>query len=184
VGDYILLESLPPTECYVAKLTKIIRLVDAKEKQEIFIEAEWVMRKNDLPDALIGLYGDYISTAEVFPSNEKIYLYVSSIRSKCTILSIEEYGQISNSPDFIFYSRSRYNVEKRTLEPNPSTWKSDCSCHKPNNPDLMYVQCSKCENWFHQDCVGQNVINGEFLCNGCFGPNGTKGVQQIMDEKW
>lgn len=115
MGDYILLESLPPTECYVAKLTKIIRLVDAKEKQEIFIEVEWVMRKNDLPDALIGLYGDYISTAEVFPSNEKVYLYVSSIRSKCTILSIEEYGQISNSPDFIFYSRSHYNVEKRAL---------------------------------------------------------------------
>lgn len=117
------------------------------------MEVEWVLRKNDLPENLLRLYADYISTAEVFPSNEKFYLYIAAIRCKCIILSIEEYGQLANAPESVLFSRSRYNSQNKTLEPDPSTWNSDCFCRKPNNPDLQYVECEKCNRWFHKDCV-------------------------------
>jgi len=41
-----------------------------------FIEVEWVLKKNDLTDPILDEYSEYISMAEVFPSTEKIYLYV------------------------------------------------------------------------------------------------------------
>ena len=68
MDEYIILETLSPAEFYIAKLKKIIKS-KIKAKQQVFIEVEWVMKKNDLPDHLLRLYGDFISLAEVFPSN-------------------------------------------------------------------------------------------------------------------
>lgn len=62
MGEFIILETLSQSEFYVAKLAKVIRL-EIKGRQEVFIEVEWVMKKNDLPDNLLRLYGDYISAA-------------------------------------------------------------------------------------------------------------------------
>lgn len=62
------------------------------------------------------------------------------------------------------------------LVPDPSTWSSDCDCNKPTNPDLQYVECSKCRKWFHSDCVQSNIINGIFLCSKCFGTNNSKSM--------
>lgn len=50
-------------EFYLAKLTKIIRVNLKGNKNECFIEVEWVLRKTDLPDSILLEFDDYISTA-------------------------------------------------------------------------------------------------------------------------
>ena len=126
------------------------------------------MKKNDLPEHILQQFGDYISSAEVFPTKEKIYLYVESIRNKCTILTLGEYGQLGLTNEGLFYSRSNYDNVTDRLKPDPSTWRGDCECKRPNNPDLKYVQCSKCMRWFHNECVNNMIINGHFMCSECF----------------
>lgn len=87
LGEFIEIYSLNPQESYVAKLTKIIKLPEGLEPKA-FIEIQRVFKKEDLPDPILLKYGEFISAAEVFPSQEKIYLYVESIKSKCTVISI------------------------------------------------------------------------------------------------
>lgn len=167
LGEFIELYSLNPQESYIAKLTKIIKMPEGLEPKA-FIEIERVFKKEDLPDPLLLKYGEFISAAEVFPSQEKIYLYVESIKSKCTLITIEEYGELGLTCDTIFYSRSRFDPEKKAIVPDPMTWRSDCQCKKPTNPDLKYVACARCAKWFHSECVESKIINGHFMCDGCF----------------
>ncbi len=116
-----------------------------------------------------GEFKEFISSAEVFPSNEKIYLYVQSIKNKCTILDIEEYGELGLTSETIYYTRSNFDNETKQIVPSPYTWASDCCyCRKPNNPDLIMVACSKCSRWFHNDCVQSQIIHGHFMCEKCF----------------
>ncbi len=84
-----------------------------------FIEIERVFKKDDLPDFILQKYGEFISAAEVFPSQEKIYLYVESIKSKCTLISSEEYGELGLTCETIYYSRSNYDSERKIIVPDP-----------------------------------------------------------------
>lgn len=136
----------------MAKLTKIIKLPEGVEPKA-FIEIERVYKKEDLPDAILLKYGEFISQAEVFPSQEKIYLYVASIKSKSTVISVEEYGELGLTCDTIYYTRANFDSDLKLFVPDPSTWRGDCECKKPTNPDLKYVACGKCGRWFHSECV-------------------------------
>ena len=80
----------------------------------------------------------------------------------------------------IFFTRSKYDQDSKVLIPDPSTWGSDCDCNKPTNPDLKYVECSKCGRLFHSVCVQSKIINGIFLCDGCFSTN-SRGMRE---EEW
>ena len=83
-------------------------------------------------------------------------------------MDAEEYGQLGLTSENIYYTRSGFDSVGKKIVPDPSTWSSDCECRKPNNPDLIYVECSKCARWFHQKCVQPRIINGHFMCGNCF----------------
>lgn len=44
--------------------------------------------------------------------------------------------------EYYYFSRATYSQEKETLNPHPSSWKKDCICEMPINPDLVYIECS------------------------------------------
>jgi hypothetical protein len=152
---------------YIATLTRIIKLADGMEPKS-FIEIERIFRKDDLPEHILADHGQTISAAEVFPSKEKIYLYVESIKGKCSILTLEEYGDLGLTSEINFFSRAGFDFERKLIVPDPATWKRDCVCGQPTNPDLQYVACTKCARWFHYECVQSKIINEHFMCDHCF----------------
>ena len=108
-----------------------------------------MFKKEDLPESILIKYGEFISAAEVFPSQEKIYLYVESIKSQSTVVTAEEYGDLGLTCDNIYFSRAKFYSDRNLIIPEPLTWPSDCECGKPTNPDLKYVECARCSKWFH-----------------------------------
>ena len=98
-------------------------------------------------------YGKHISVAELFPSSIKFCQYIESIKGKVSIVSEEQYSELSVSLPNCYFTRSNYVEDKELLEPSPHEWKRICSCNSPCNPDLQYAQCGKCEEWFHVECI-------------------------------
>jgi hypothetical protein len=44
-----------------------------------------------------------------------------------------------------YFTRAKYDDDIKELIPHPNSWKKQCYCGAPENPDLQYVQCEKCE---------------------------------------
>ena len=66
-------------------------------------------------------------------------------------------------------SISRYN-------PSTGAFKPDivpvyCVCEIPYNPDRAMVECDKCKDWFHYDCIGLTEDSPEckpgYTCAEC-----------------
>jgi len=55
------------------------------------------------------------------------------------------------------------------LTPNIKDWgKKYCICDTPYNPDMEYIECEKCEKWFHNDCIiRENQDLNNFVCRNC-----------------
>jgi hypothetical protein len=166
VGDYVELWDITLKKPYVARLRRIVQLPPHLEILPLIV-VQWCCTKEDLPINITNAYGKHISVAEVFPTTSTFCLYVESIKAKCVVLTIDEYSEMAATPQHIHFSRSNYNEEKRELEPSPKEWKRLCSCDSPNNPDLQYVGCEKCENWFHVECVANYNEGEDFICEKC-----------------
>jgi hypothetical protein len=69
---------------------RLLRIVQVPSNLEAvpFIEIQWCLKKEDLPEEILTVYGNHISVAEVFPSDIKYCLYVEGIKRKCSVLSI------------------------------------------------------------------------------------------------
>ncbi|CAK58429.1 unnamed protein product (macronuclear) [Paramecium tetraurelia] len=153
---------------YVAKLIKIVKLYDDEDNCLPFIKVRWFRRKTELTglskDCL-----DCISENEVFKTNEFDYIEIESIVGLATILSFEEYDQIEELYDNVFFTRAQYVNEK--LLPPFQQWKKVCICKKSANPDLKYIFCDLCQRWFHLKCVGLSQDQAEkinkYICPEC-----------------
>ncbi|CAD8144646.1 unnamed protein product [Paramecium octaurelia] len=153
---------------YVAKLIKIVKLYDDEDNCLPFIKVRWFCRKTELAglskDCL-----DCISENEVFKTNEFDYIEIESIVGLATILSFEEYDQIEELYDNVFFTRAQYVNEK--LLPPFQQWKKVCICKKPANPDLKYIFCDLCQRWFHLKCIGLSQDQAEkinkYICPEC-----------------
>ena len=55
--------------------------------------------------------------------------------------------------------------------PEPEKWPKYCICESPYCPDLPYIQCDLCDNWFHYGCVNleENHVSEieRFICLKC-----------------
>ncbi|CAD8139869.1 unnamed protein product [Paramecium pentaurelia] len=153
---------------YVAKLIKIVKLYDDEDNCIPLIKVQWFYRKNEL-------YGlpkeqmDCISENEVFKTNEFDYIEIESIVGLAIILSYEEYDQIEELNDNIYFTRASFIDRK--LHPSIEQWKQVCICHKPANPDLKYVFCDVCQKWCHLKCVGLTQDQADklnkYVCPDC-----------------
>ena len=125
VGDFIQLYDVTLKKPYVARLSKIVQVRPALEKLP-FVEVEWCLRKGDLPEKIMKLYGKHISEAEIFPSSIKICLYIESIKGKASILTIDEYSEMPAAFEHIYFSRSCFMNETGELAPSPFEWNRSC----------------------------------------------------------
>ena len=89
----------------------------------------------------------------MFPSDQIEFAYVNAIQSKCEVINYSEYEQINSHSDGIYFTRAKFNRKIEKLEPGPDEWKKSCHCNMPVNPDLEYILCSRCDEWFHLSCV-------------------------------
>ena len=155
---------MDPKETYIAKLSNVIKPAGGDPKS--FIEVLRVYKKDDLPQHILEKYGEFISSAELFLSDEKIYLYVESIKAKSNVVTAEEYGELGVTCDSIFFTRAQFDSENKVIVPDPSAWTKDCICQKPTNPDLQYIAC-ECGRWFHLECVQAKIFSNIFICDFC-----------------
>jgi len=161
---------------FVCKLLRIIRpkKVDAK-KILAFLEVQWYYRKNDLPKKYAYLM-PHISANEVFLSPHKDFIMVDCINGPCEILTLEAYDQLTSTSNNVFYTRAAFDTLSKKLDPPAEQWKKHCVCKTPMNPDLLYIQCDKCNGWFHTECIHISYEEAEaadeFVCMICSGdPN-------------
>lgn len=67
--------------------------------------------------------------------------------------------------------RATYDAGRKRLEPPIESWEKLCVCQTPLNPDRSYIQCDKCERWYHQDCVGlskeETHAIEQYFCSRC-----------------
>ena len=74
-------------------------------------------------------------------------------------------------PPFISLCRASYDPVKKKLDPPIDHWGKHCLCQLPLNPDLQYIECDKCNVWYHMDCVGIDPKEAEsietFICPKC-----------------
>lgn len=66
-----------------------------------------------------------------------------------------------------YFSRANFHLESEGLTPHPKDWRRLCFCDAPENPDLQYVMCGKCDKWFHVECVAGYTPDETFYCNRC-----------------
>ncbi|CAD8059507.1 unnamed protein product [Paramecium sonneborni] len=153
---------------YVAKLIKIVKLLDNQNNCIPFIKVQWFTRKTELMD-LQKDYLDCISENEVFKTNQFDYIEIERIIGLAIILSYEEYDHIEELNDNIFFMRASYIDGK--LFPSFDQWKKICVCQRPANPDLKYILCEMCQQWFHLKCIGlhqdQAKKLNKYICSQC-----------------
>ncbi|CAD8197630.1 unnamed protein product [Paramecium octaurelia] len=153
---------------YVAKLIKIVKLVDNDDEIYPLIKVQWYYRKFELEN-IPKPYMDYISENEVFKTNEYDYIEIESIVSLASILTYEEFDQLETMNDTTYFMRAAY--VNRTFQPPIEEWATTCICQKPPNPDLKYIQCEACQGWCHLNCLNlskekaKKILN--FICPKC-----------------
>ena len=96
----------------------------------------------------------YIGDNEVFPTNHHDKIYVDCIYGKCKVYTIQEYDELDSIDNLTYFTRSNYNPLQKVLEPAYHQWEAFCTCHKPLNPNMLYIKCDECNKWYHPQCMG------------------------------
>ncbi len=139
------------------------------------IGVQWYYKKADLDYKKVGVteadFVEFIGENEVFPSNHYDKVYVDCIEKKCEVHSIAKYDELETIDNVTFFTRANYDPIKRQLEPAFSQWESYCECRKPLNPNLLYIKCDRCAQWFHPRCMGlsdeEAQVLEQFYCSAC-----------------
>ncbi|CAD8156821.1 unnamed protein product [Paramecium octaurelia] len=156
-------------EDYIGAIQKICTIVEPRTLKLICLcEVQWFMRKNEIichkPRAR-----SWIGNQEIFSTNTNDYVLAQTIVQKCTVVDCEEYFNMENCDSTTYYNRLEWDVECKKFT-NMNTIKMYCLCQQPWNPELNYIQCDKCQKWYHFECVGLkggSYENKEYACGYC-----------------
>jgi len=81
------------------------------------------------------------------------------------------------------FIRASYDITKRKIDPPLEHWKKHCICKTPMNPDLLYVQCDKCDGWYHTQCIGISIEEAEaidqYFCYICQNITGVSNISTV-----
>ena len=142
------------------------------------LKVKWLYRKQDvvaMAQQKLAIPQEdlqYVGENEVFPTNHVDRVFADGIQSKCLVYPIAEYDQLSITDiTTTFFTRAVFDVNKLTLTPGFAQWEQYCVCKKPLNPNLLYVRCDECHQWFHLSCMNLTKEQAEelekFSCGQC-----------------
>ena len=174
IGDCMKIKDVSNT----FSIGKLIRIIPTKGIKSIpfwpSIEVQWFYKKNEIDLSKNGIDQrtyDNISDYELFSSSHKDIILTETVISPCKVLSFEDYQNIEDNTDTIFFTRANYDIKSKLLSPPVSQWEKLCSCRMPLNPDVMYIECDTCKQWFHPQCQGLTDEEAEkldeFYCDKC-----------------
>ena len=157
VGDVVYVKpDQAGEESYIANIVKI---VDNK------VQLRWYYRPEDARGGRQVWHG----SKEMFKSNHLDWNYLQCIEGRCHMHTLEEYENLDGIGDADFFSRFEYCV--RTSKFTPDIVPIYCLCELPHNPDLFMIECEKCLDWFHPECVGIQAYDDsttrKFTCPNC-----------------
>ena len=139
------------------------------------VKVQWFFRKSDINRVKNGLESDKkygsLSDYELFPSKETDVVLLDTILAKLTLLTFDEYEQMTVCAANVYFSRAEYDAKKQLLVPRYSEWEKQCKCLLPINPEQLYLNCDGCKGWFHPTCLEldmkQAEATDEFFCFNC-----------------
>ena len=109
-------------------------------------------KKQDLDYKKLNITEDdlqYIGDNEVFATTHYDKIFIDCIYGRCKVYTIQEYDELDTIDNTTYFTRSSYNPLQKGLDPPFKEWGSLCKCQKPLNPNLLYIKCDECNNWYH-----------------------------------
>uniref|UniRef100_A0A7N0TTS9 PHD-type domain-containing protein n=1 Tax=Kalanchoe fedtschenkoi TaxID=63787 RepID=A0A7N0TTS9_KALFE len=116
-------------------------------------------------------YEDYFDgshgISELLKSNHYDNLWPESVDGKWKVHDIKEYQRLEIVGPADYYCRIKYDMKSESYQSE----KLYCSCEKPYNPDLKMIQCERCYEWYHINCIGMTEgeveSTGDYICDPC-----------------
>lgn len=91
----------------------------------------------------------------MFASDHYDWVSVNTIDGKCRVYSMREYQRLEAVSEDDFYARFLYRSSRGEFRPEAVP--VFCVCSEPYNPDRLMVECARCDDWFHPECVGETA---------------------------
>ena len=179
IGDCLCIQAKEKNKYLYAKLLEILPS-NGMKKHSLWpsIKVQWYYLKSDLNREKNGLIDpkayDSISEFELFESPHNDIIYIESVICKCYTLKYEDYINLDESEDTMFFTRAKYNPYKELLDPPFETWERICKCKMPFNPDKLYITCDGCQKSFHPECFNikeDEIEKIDFYCDECKNKN-------------
>ncbi|CAD8197522.1 unnamed protein product [Paramecium pentaurelia] len=156
-------------EDYVGTIQKICSVLEPQTNKLICMcQVQWFMKKSEIlihkPRARC-----WIGTQEIFSTKKNDFILAQTIIQKCKIVDCDEFVNLENSDVTTYYNRLEWDVENKKFT-NMNEIQLYCLCQQPWNPELNYIQCDKCQKWYHFECV--DLIEGcyedkQYICGYC-----------------
>ncbi|CAI2375273.1 unnamed protein product [Moneuplotes crassus] len=177
VGDYIQVQD-ENTGNYVAKVLVIIKHREDSEPDDpeklvklvatrFFQKKDIDMEKCDIPNEM----SSSIADNEVFSSNHNVIIPAHAVFARPEVMLINDYQNLSITGQNTYYTRAKYDIIKRQLDPPFKNWPQFCVCKKPLNPNSLYIGCETCDRWFHPLCVKIDPVMAKemekYYCEFC-----------------
>ncbi|KAL4428613.1 hypothetical protein ABPG74_009115 [Tetrahymena malaccensis] len=154
INDLVLIQNADDlSNDFIGQLIKIIR-IENQGKYITLIQIKWYYKKDDLPQKKFGDdVIECISDNEIFETDHLDITFVDCINGPCKLYNYQEYDQLKSISQNTFFTRAKFDTVKKKLIPPFEKWETGCICKRPLNPDYLYIQCEKCEKWFHITCI-------------------------------
>lgn len=118
------------------------------QPRSIFVEHAWPLGRDEL-----------------FDSDHEDDITAMSINRRIKVLTMEEYLGLGRVTEDVFYTRATYLASVGEVVPALDQWRKVCVCRALLSPCDVYRICSKCKQFFHPSCVGDDTV--QWKCPGC-----------------
>jgi len=160
VNDAVLVKAPGTAERYVGKICAF-KVTNATTTARLC----WYYRPQETRGGRKRFHG----MKELFASDHYDWVDVNTIDAKCQVHSLKDYQSLRAVGDTDFYARFLYRSSRGEFK--PESVPVFCACSEPYNPDRFMVECERCEDWFHPECVGetQQSVNRvkHYVCPSC-----------------
>ena len=116
IGDLIELYDTSLKSAIVCRLLKIVECRKPLEKHP-FLQVELFLKKSHLPSNIQLKHSKYISEAEIFESKIVFCVPIEAVKSKCFVLTMDQYSSMTHALENYYFQRAKYDLESESLIP-------------------------------------------------------------------